>query len=487
MPSIKQLASQTAIYGLTTILARMLNFALTPLHTSLMGRAEYGVLNDLYSLIAFLMVLLTFGMETAFFKFYNDPKRDKNQVFSSTAGFTLYTSAIIFLVLALFFEPILALLRYEGQPNFVIWMLLIVAMDAIAAVPLARLRAEHRPMKFLAVRLSSIGLMVLLNLCFFLWFPHLLKVDIAADFIRSFYEPGLGVTYILVANLIGNGLMLLLFLPELLKIDLRPNWPLLRKILLYSSPLVIGFLAGIANEKSQYQFMKYLLPETEYSEAQGIFGAMMKIATFMVLFIQAFRFAAEPFFFSQEGDFKDKMRRVMRYFVIVQSLIFLALVCFTEVLQWTHFIAEKHWVGWHIVPILLFANLLLGINFNLNIWYKLKGKTRMGIYISFFGLAFTIAGNLILVPSYGYTGAAWATLLSYAAMTGYSFYLNQKHDRTEYPVKAILSHLGVAVVLAYLSYYVLNASLLWGTLIFLSYLLYLAISERRNLKLIISK
>jgi O-antigen/teichoic acid export membrane protein len=225
----------------------------------------------------------------------------------------------------------------------------------------------------------------------------------------------------------------------------------------------------------------FLLPAGINEINMGIFGAMMKIATFMMLFIQAFRFAAEPFFFSGEGDFKQKMARVLRYFVMVQSLIFLGLVCFTELLQASHFIDEKYWEGWHIVPILLFANLLLGINFNLNIWYKLKDKTHMGAYISFFGLAFTVTANLILVPGWGYTGAAWATLISYGAMTLFSFYLNQKYDRTQYPVGPILRNLGVAAGLAWLSFYYFDAAWLPGLLIFSSFLAFLALVEGKGL------
>lgn len=480
MSSLKRLASQTVVYGLSTILARLLNFALTPLHTSVIAPADYGVLNDVYSLIAFFMVILTFGMETAFFRFNRDHSLSK--VFSNSTYISLGFCLIFILLFFAFTEPLAAVLRFEKNPQYLIYMILIVAMDALAAVPFAKLRAEGRPFRFLVIRLSTIGVMVLLNLAFFLLFPWMLEQDIASGWILSFYEPGLGVSYVFIANLIGNVLMILLFLPDFKLLRQPPDPKFTGRLMRYAAPLVVGFLAGIANEKAQYQFMKYLLPQGEYEEAQGIFGAMMKIATFMVLFIQAFRFAAEPFFFSREGDFKEKMSRVLRYFVIIQSLIFLGLICFTKVLQWTHFINEQYWEGWHIVPILLFANLLLGINFNLNIWYKVRSQTRMGAYIAFVGLAFTIGAHLLLVPDMGYLGSAWATLISYASMTIYAFYLNQKHDRTNYPVRAILQHLSIAVGLAYLSFYVLDAALGWGMVIFASYTIYLILTEGRAIK-----
>jgi O-antigen/teichoic acid export membrane protein len=484
MSSIKKLASQTVIYGLTTIFARLLNFALTPLHTGQIEKAEYGVLNDLYSMIAFLMVVLTFGMETAFFKFYNDKKYGSRDIFSHTVLFTLFLSIITVTLCLNFLEPLAVVLHYEDRPYFIVWMLLIVAMDALAAVPFAKLRAENKPLRFLAIRLGAIALMVSLNLIFFLLFPYLKENGLFPSVLNLLYKPEWGVAYVFIANLIGNGFMILLFLPDFFQIRFKLKPALLKELLIYSSPLVIGFLAGISNEKAQYQFMKYLLPDGENDVAMGVFGAMMKIATFMMLFIQAFRFAAEPFFFSGEGDLKNNMARVLKYFVMVQSLIFLGLVSFTSVLKWTHFIDEKYWEGWSIVPVLLFANLLLGINFNLNIWYKLKNKTRMGAYISFFGLAFTVGFNLLLVPKYGYSGAAWATLISYAAMTAYSYYLNQKHDPIDYPIRTIGMYLGLALIGAYLSFYIFDARFWPGLIIFSLYLVFMLwIDGRALLKL----
>ncbi len=468
MASLKSLASQTAIYGISSILGRLLNFALTPLHTRFLEKGEYGINTDVYSMIAFLMVILTFGMETGFFRFFNDGKYDKRAVFSSSISVVL-SLCIVFILLSLaFLTPLAHLLKYDDAPQFVIWMMLIVSSDALAAVPYAKLRAENRAYRFVWIRMGTIAIIVLLNLFFFLTLPWLQQQGQLPDFLNALYKPEWGVAYIFVANLIGNGIMMLLFLPDLLQIRFRiVSKKLVKQLLLYSSPLVIAGLAGIANEMANRQFMKYLLPEGVNFEAMGIFGANVKIATFMVLFIQAFRFAAEPFFFSGQGDFKLKMAKVMRYFVIVQSIIFLGLVCFMDLIKWTHFIDEKFWQGIDIVPILLFANLLLGINFNLNIWYKLKNKTRMGAYITFVGLFFTILFNLILVPKYSYFGAAWATLISYAAMTGYSYYLNQKHDKTAYPVRAIFFYIITSTVLAAVAAYVLDYNLLYTSFIFI--------------------
>lgn len=487
MASLKSLASQTVIYGLTTILARVLNFALTPLHTKLMVEADYGIINDLYSMVAFLMVVLTFGMETAFFRFYRDSALAQRDVFSHTTGFSLLMSSLVIALGLFFLEPLSAALRFEDSPHLLKWMLLIVAMDAVAAVPFAKLRAEHRPYRFLFIRLTTIFINVSLNLFFFLAMPYLVAQGQSPQWLVAWYEPGQWVSYVLLANLLANGLMILLFLPEFRQLRWRPQAALMRKLLLYASPLVIGFLAGIANEKGQYQFLKYLLPEEAGREAMGLFGAMAKIATFMMLFIQAFRFAAEPFFFNGEGDFKDKMARVMRYFVVLQSIIFLGLVCFTELLQWSHFIDPKYWKAWGLAPILLFANLLLGINFNLNIWYKLGNKTRYGAYISFTGLGFMVISSALLIPRYAHYGAAWATLISYGAMTAFSFYLNQKHEHTAYPVRALSLYLALSVLGAWLSFSYFQAAWLPGLIIFGLYLTFLLWREGPALKLAFKK
>ncbi len=482
MSSIRNLASQTVIYGFTTILARLLNFALTPIHSKLIPKAEYGEVTDLYSMIAFLMVILTFGMETAFFRFNRNEQYNQDKVFSHSLIFVFLTCALLIALVVIFQDSLALVLQYENREFLLIWMLLIVAMDAIAAVPFARLRANNRPLRFLGLRIGSIGLMVVLNLIFFLVLPKLAEASTEGSWIRDIVEPKNGVIFVFLANLIGNAFLILLFLPELRKIKWTVDQGLMRKMLVYASPLVIAGLAGVANERAQLQFIKYLLPEPGNKIEMGFYGAMMKIATFMVLFIQAFRFAAEPFFFSGEGDFKVKVARVMRYFVMIQSLIFLGLVCFTDFLQWTRFIDPKYYEGWHIVPVLLFANLLLGINFNLNIWYKLENRTRMGAYIAFFGLAFTIVCNLLLVPSFGYTGAAWATLISYAAMTIYSYYLNQKHSRTAYPLRAIGLYLVLSLIGAGLAYYVFDHHWLSGLLIFAIYTLLISWLEWPQIK-----
>jgi len=477
MPSINNLASQTVIYGLSSIVARLLNFLLTPLHTEVLPKSEYGQNVDIYAMIAFLMVLLMYGMETSFFRFYRDHPEQKQKVYSHTTALVIVLSLLAVAFTYLFLQPIAQLLRYEAQPQFVFWMVLIVAIDAITAVPFARLRADQKPLRFVVIRTLTTLTIIGFNLLFFVVFPRWHEAGLGSTWLPFLYHPELGVAYIFIANLIGNAVLLLIFLPDLLDIRWRFEGVLFGKLIRYASPLVLAGLATKVNEFSNRIFIKYLLPGPEGFEQVGIFGANFKIATFMVLFVQAFRYAAEPFFFGGSGTYREKIAPVMRYFVAIQVFIFAGIICFLDVFK--YFIDSKYWEGLVIVPILLFANLLMGINFNLNIWYKLENRTKMGVYITLVGLVFTLVGNALFIPALGYLGAAWATLLSMTAMTLYSYYLSQKYARVPYDLPRILMHLGATAILGFFAFYVFEMQLIATVPLFLAFTIYLGASEGR--------
>ena len=478
MSTLKKLAGQTVIYGLSSIVARLLHFLLTPLHTNVLEVSEYGENVDIYAMITFLMVILMYGMETTFFRFYKNNPEQRHRVYSHTTALVMAISVLSVALVWVFLDPLSDVLKYEQHPEYVLWMIMIVSIDAITAVPFAKLRADNKPVRFVIIRVTSTLSIIALNLIFFLLFPWMQEQGIFTGLLNWVYDPELGVAYIFIANLLGNGILLLMFLPMLSKIRWRFDTQLYKTMLLYASPLVIAGLATKVNEFSNRIFLKYLLPENGFEQV-GIFGANFKIATFMVLFIQAFRYAAEPFFFTGGGDHKTKVARVMRYFVVVQTLIFTGIICF---LQWLkYFIDEKYWEGLHIVPILLFANLLMGINFNLNIWYKLENKTKFGAYITFVGLGITLAGNLLLIPDYGYTGAAWSTLISFTGMTLYSYYLNQRHYPTDYGLPRILMHLATALAVGAAAHYLFEGRLLVTVPLFLAFLIYLGFTEGKPL------
>lgn len=432
------------------------------------------------------MVVLTFGMETTFFRYYQQKasEADGKKILSHTL-FPIIGFSVLFLLLLLLFLPqVASVLKYSENPEYPVYAFVIVMLDAICAVPFAKLRAQNRGIRFVSIRMTQIGLFFLLNYFFFKLCPWMLEQDIATGFINSIYNPELGVAYIFIANLIASGVMFLLLLPEMKGFTPIISWKLEKQYLGYAAPLVIAGLAGIANEMADRQFLKYLLPGTDKENfAQiGVYGANYKIATFMMMFIQAFRFAAEPFFFSQvKGtDQRQTYAYILKYFALFQVLIFVGLVGFIDVVK--IFIDEKYWSGLYLAPILIFANLLVGINLNLNIWYKLEDKTRFGAYITFLGLFFTVLLNIVLIPIYGVLGAAIATVVSYAVMTCYAYYLNQKHYKSPYQVGRISLYVGISIALAYVCFVFLRSEFLINGAILLAFAGFIALIEKKELK-----
>lgn len=461
MSSVRKLFGQTALYGLSSILGRFLNFLLVPLHTFYLDRTGFGVVTDLYVLVAFLLVLGTYGMETAFFKFYRERQEDSNRLFATAMKSILATTALMGLLYVLSHNRLEVWLRYEDHPEYLLWLLLILFMDVIAALPFARLRVENRVGRFVTVKMVLVGVNVLLNFWYF-WAAPGFSSWLGTELPRFIYTPGLGPGYVLLANLWASAVMLLMLLPAFRGLSAPFDRGLWKQLIAYGWPLMLGGMAGIANEMVDRQLLKYLLPEDTSMAQVGIYGAVYKLSIFMVLFIQAFRYAAEPFFFNHARAEEDRglYGRVMHYFVLVQSFIYLGLVAFSDVVK--RFIDEKFWEGMHVFPILLLANFILGISFNLSIWYKLSGQTRFGAWISFFGLFFTLGLNIWWIPVYGYTGAAWATLVSYTAMMLLSYYLGQKHYPISYPLKQVGLSFGVSLLLAGVAWYV---SEMWFSLL----------------------
>ncbi|AEV33514.1 membrane protein involved in the export of O-antigen and teichoic acid [Owenweeksia hongkongensis DSM 17368] len=484
MSALKKLAGQTAIYGLSSILARFLNFFLTPLHTTVLTKEDYGINSDVYSLIAFLMVVLTFGMETTFFRFYQNRDKHLNPgTIFSHALFPVITFASFFLIMAVVFLPVIApLLRYENHPEYVVYLAIIVVLDALTAVPFAKLRAENKAFRFVSLKMMQIILFVLLNYFFYWLCPIMVENNFATPLTDLVYHPELGVAYIFISNLIASGLVILLLAPQWTQVKFIFNWKLEKRYLAYAAPLVIAGLAGIANEMVDKQFLKYLLPKSIAFDEIGVYSANYKIATFMMMFIQAFRFAVEPFIFSQyKGESPRKTyAQILKFFTIFQVLIFVGLLGFIDIVK--IFIDDKYWIGLPVVPVLLFANLLVGINFNLNFWYKLEDKTRYGAYITFFGLFFTVVLNLLLIPKMGIMGAAIATLVSYGAMTLFSFYLNQKHFKTPYETGRILIYLAVSLILGYVVFTQTREMYFVNTAIILVLAGFIALLEKSELK-----
>jgi O-antigen/teichoic acid export membrane protein len=457
MVELKKLANQTLIYGGTTIVGRLLNYLLVPFHTYIfLDPKNYGVVGEMYAWVALLMVVLTYGMETAFFRF-TSMENDKQKVFS-TAFFTLLSTTLLFILLSLVFsQPIANILQYPNHPEYIRWFAIIISLDVIGSIPFARLRAENRPLRFAFIKIFNIVMTVLFNL-FFLWFsPLMIENEIGVSFFSSIYNPNIGVGYIFISNLIASIFQMLLLISSCKGLKFQIDLALIKRMLKYAMPLLILGLAGIVNETMDRILIKNL-SSNDLNEAMhnlGVYSACFKIAVIMSLFIQAFRYSAEPFFFAQ---FKDKNAKeaysvVMTYFVIICSVIFLVTTLYLDFIKF--FISTPYHEGLHIVPPLLFAYLLLGIVFNLSIWYKLTGQTKYGAYISLGGAAITLAVNITLIPLIGYTGAALAHLITYLSMAIASYYLGQKFYPIDYNLKKIGFYIFTSLALVILSFYII--------------------------------
>jgi O-antigen/teichoic acid export membrane protein len=480
---LKRLFEQTAVYGLSSILGKVLNFLLVPLHTAVLTQSAYGINTDFYVLIAFLIVILTYGMETAFFRFSEKRNQQKELVYSTALLSILATTGLFMTAAFLFFEPLTTALKYQDNQQYIQWLLLILAMDAIAAIPFARLRAQNRALRFVVIKLTLISSNIAFNLLFFL--PALVNARLPFDPLPYWFGENLGVGYIFLANLLASAIMLIMLLPEMVKVPWRFNWSLWKAMLVFGIPLMISGLAGIANEMLDRQLLKYLLPEANWQAQVGIYGAVYKISIFLILFNQAFRYAAEPFFFSSQKreNAKETFAVVMNYFVIVMSIGFVMIMAYLDIVK--YFIDSKFWEGLHIVPILLMANVFLGVNTNLSFWYKLSDKTNYAIVITGIGLLLTVGLNVYLIPKIGYEGAAWATLASYGGMMVISYFLGQRMYPIPYQTGRIVFVMILAFLFGYLAYHFSMNTFVPQTAFFIGFLGLLAWLERDALKRLI--
>lgn len=446
-----------------------MNFILVPLHTDKLETAKYSDNTTFYIYAAFFNVLLTYGMETAFFRFFNLSK-EKEKVFSTTL-ISLVVSTIVFLGLVFVFNEQLASLVNLNQTYFNL-LIGVLVLDALVVAPFAYLRATGRPIKFTAIKLSNVIIYVLLNF-FFLWAIPEFNIDFPG------YNPNDLVQYIFVANLVASIFTLLLLSPYFFRTKLQFSTTMFKELLNYGLPIMIAGLAYVINEN----FDKWLLPDMLGKDINGAYSGCYKIAVFMTIFIQAFRLGAEPFFFNhaKELNAKETYARIMKYFVILGCLMFVFTTAFLNVFKQIIVPNESYWIAIDIVPIVLLANLFLGIYFNLAIWYKLTDKTRFGMYISIVGAVITIAFNYIMIPKIGFMASAWATLTAYGSMMLISYQLGKKHYPVPYDIARIGGYLVVATTISALSYYGFNANYYMSTLLVLVFLGLIYLFENREI------
>ena len=432
---IRKLAGQTAIYGISSIASRLLNYLLTPLLTRVLTTAEYGVITDMYALIPFAMVILTMGMETGYFRFAGKSEGiAKREVFSTTWG-AVSAVAIVFAGLIWCFTPSLSrLMAYADHPSYIRLVGLIVALDVITAIPYARLRQEGKAKQFVAIRTFSVLLNVGIVLFLYLALP---KLATGGGIWTRLYDPTYGPGYYLVSNFITSLVTLLVLYPAY-----RDTLPvirgrLLREMLFYSFPLLVSGVAGVANMFIDRQMIKYLMPADEAMDALGIYGAVAKLGVILLLFIQMYRYAAEPFFLAnfKKEDFLKANAEALKYFTMVSVGIFLLIMLFED--GFALLVGPDFRQGMAILPVILLANIFSGMTLNLNFWYKQTGDTRYALWITGTGLIVTVGLNVLMVPSMGYVGAAWARLGCETVMLLLSYALNRRHYPTPYPLRRI--------------------------------------------------
>jgi O-antigen/teichoic acid export membrane protein len=480
---IKRLAGETAVYGLGTIVPRLLNYFLVPFYTRIFDESAYGQITELYAWVAIVMVVLTYGMETAFFRYANQEK-DANKVFNTATTSLLITSLVFIVIVMLCLGDIATAIQYQGNSEYIILLAFIVAIDAFTSLPFAYLRYKNKAKRFSFIKITSVIVNIFLNFLFLLIIPKIFGERVQE---LPVYKDSQLIVFVFIANLVSTLASLLLLIPELKVFKIRVDKLLLRKMLAYSLPILIIGFAGMINEVSDKILLKYFLPDQDTAQAQiGIYGANYKLAILMTLFIQMFRYAAEPFFFaeSDKKNAKETYSRVMTYFVIFTLIIFLGITLFMDLFK--YFIGPAFWSGLMIVPIVLAAKLFLGVFYNLSVWYKLTNKTLYGAAIAIFGALITIVLNIVLIPKYGFVGSAWANFFCYLSMMLISYFWGRKIYKVQYQVKKILLYTALAGLVYYISrsIQVDNSYILFliNSLLFISYAGIAFINERRLLR-----
>lgn len=474
MAGIKSLAKDTAIYGLSSMLGKFLNWCLVPFYTyTLKASGEYGVVTELYSWTALVIILLTYGMETGFFRFANKEEHKPEQVYSTTLCSLAFTS-VLFLILGLsFLGPITRGMGFENHPEFVGMMIFIVSLDAFTSIPFAYLRYQNRAWRFAGIKLLMIFTNIVFNLFFLLLCPKIYAVH--PEWISWFFQPDYGVGYIFISNVFSSVLAFILLMPSFIHVKVDFNKALLQKMLRYSLPLLVLGIAGIMNQDFDKIIFKYLFADREMAQSQlGIYGACYKIAIIMMMFTQAFRYAYEPYVFAKNRseDNKKAYSEAMKYYIIFGLFIFLAVMFYIDIIK--YIISSKYHEGLAVVPIILICYLFQGIFFNLSLWYKLTDKTQWGAYITIFGCVLTVLGNVIFVPKYGYVAAAWTSFVCYLLMMLVSWALGQKFYPIKYEMKSALFYTCLTAVIYFvgMNLPIANQWLDWGakTVLLLVYL-----------------
>ncbi|WP_200911918.1 lipopolysaccharide biosynthesis protein [Pedobacter sp. Hv1] len=495
MSVYKKFVGQTMVYGISTILSRLLNFVLTPIFTRTYTASVYGVFTKMYSWASLINAVLAFGMETTFFRYLNKHEDKKGQVYNNSFLVIAFISTLFLLTGLVFTNPITKwllngdLAEFEDQRRYVQYFLWLLFSDAICIIPFAKLRADGKPFRYSLIKFINILTYVSICLFFIYGIPAIIKHDwpMAHFFAGWFREKWVG--YVFIANLIASLITFVLLIPEFLKLQLKFDKAMFMNMLSYSWPILVANLSFIINENLD----KILLGKYSTETQVGIYGAVCKIAIFMSIFNTAFRLGAEPFFFShaKHQNAKNTYAKILQYFVIALAILFVALVANIEILK--YFISRdaahraEYWVGLPAVPYLLLGYVCLGIYMNLSIWYRLSDQTRFGLYISIIGAMITIVFNILLIPHYGYMGSAWVSMAAYATMMVISYLLGQKYYPIPYNLKKILAYLIVSTAIVFASFFIFNRNIYIGNALLIAFIASIVYFEKEDLLKILKR
>ena len=484
LSSLKGFFKDTIIYGVAAVLPRAINILLTYLHTSTLKADKYAENTWYFVFAAYFIAFLTFGLETAFFRFFTKEK-EKGKIIS-TSFITLVGSTILFLFVLLFFNEDIALILGFDNPLHLKILTFVTALDLLVVIPYAFLRVTNKPLKFTFFKVVNILIYAFFNI-FFLWYvPYALKNNISLpNIIADSYHDTPTVVFIFIANLIASFITFLMLLPYILKFKFAFDGKVLRKMLGYGLPIMVGSLAYVTNENLD----KLLLGDMLGKDQMGIYAACYKLGVFMTLYIMAFRLGAEPFFFNQahKENAKETYAKILTWFTIIGAFFMLIVVVYINMFASILLAKPEYYQALSIVPIILLANLFLGIYNNLSVWYKLTDKTKYGMYFSVFGAVLTIVFNLILIPRIGFMASAWATLIAYGTMTIISYFYGKKYYKVPYNLGKVFLYIIISIGLSFISYYYFRENYIISTLFVIAFLAFIAINEKNELKIILKQ
>ncbi len=465
MANLKSLAKDTAIYGLSSIVARFINYLLVPIQTARFAASggEYGIITNVYAYVSLLIILLTFGMETTFFRFMSKEGEDPRKVYSTALTMVMMTSLISAVLLMMFLYPIATAVGYADHPEYVAVMYVTVAIDAFMAIPFAYLRYLHKPLRFALLKIINIVLNITLNLLYLIVLPAL-RLNPFGIYDEQFT---LDVAFVFYINLFCTCTTLLMLWKEWASQPFKIDKNTCRRMLSYTWPLLVMGLAGQLNQAASQILFPYLFDGSqEEARAQlGIYGACIKIAMIMVMITQAFRFAYEPFVFgkSKDKDNRDTYAQAMKFYLIFTLLAFLVVMGYLDILK--YLIGESYWDGLRVVPIIMAAEIMFGVFFNLSFWYKLTDRTIWGAYFSGIGAVVLITIDILLIPRFSYMACAWAGFAAYATSMLLSYFIGQRYYPIAYPIRQMSAYVLLTLVLFMAMQYAGSVLPLWASLI----------------------